>query len=40
MPITLRRPDSPQAKTFRELASAVRGRVDELAALRPLPKIG
>jgi ATP-binding protein involved in chromosome partitioning len=39
-PITLRRPDSPQAKTFRELASAVRARVDELAALRPLPKIG
>src|SRR6059036_699794 len=39
-PITLRRPDSPQAKTFRELASAVRRRVDELAVLRPLPKIG
>jgi ATP-binding protein involved in chromosome partitioning len=39
-PITLRRPDSPQAKTFRDLASAVRARVDELAALRPLPKIG
>ena len=39
-PITLRRSDSPQAKTFRELASAVRGRLDELAALRPLPKIG
>jgi ATP-binding protein involved in chromosome partitioning len=40
MPITLRRPDSPQAKIFRELADAVRRRVDELAALRPLPKIG
>src|SRR6059036_2829806 len=39
-PITLRRPDSPQAKIFRELASAVRRRVDELAVLRPLPKIG
>jgi ATP-binding protein involved in chromosome partitioning len=39
-PITLRRPDSPQAKTFRELASAVRRRVDELAVLKPLPKIG
>jgi ATP-binding protein involved in chromosome partitioning len=39
-PITLRRPESPQAKTFLELAGAVRRRVDELAALRPLPKIG
>src|SRR5436309_6591256 len=38
-PITLRRPDSPQAKTFRELASAVRRAVDELAALK-LPTIG
>jgi ATP-binding protein involved in chromosome partitioning len=39
-PITLRRPDSPQAGIFRGLAAAVRRRVDELAALRPLPKIG
>jgi ATP-binding protein involved in chromosome partitioning len=39
-PITLRRPESAQAKTFRELAVAVRRRLDELAALRPLPKIG
>ncbi len=40
MPITLRRPDSPQAQTFRELAVAVQRRVVELAALRPLPTIG
>jgi ATP-binding protein involved in chromosome partitioning len=39
-PITLRRPQSPQATIFRELAGAVRRRLDELAALRPLPKIG
>jgi len=39
-PITLRAPDSVQARTFRELAVAVRRRLDELAALRPLPKIG
>ena len=39
-PITLRVPDSPQARTFRDLAVAVRGRLDELAAQRPLPKIG
>ena len=39
-PITLRVPDSVQARTFRELAVAVRRRLDELAALRPLPKIG
>ena len=39
-PITLRAPDSAQARTFRELAVAVRQRLDELAALRPLPKIG
>jgi ATP-binding protein involved in chromosome partitioning len=39
-PITIRRPDSPQARAFRELASAVRGRLDELGALRPLPTIG
>src|SRR5213594_303038 len=39
MPITLRRPDSPQAKVFRDLALAVRSRLDELAALKPLPKL-
>ena len=39
-PITIRVPDSVQARTFRELAVAVRQRLDELAALRPLPKIG
>ncbi|MGH7345472.1 MAG: Mrp/NBP35 family ATP-binding protein [Candidatus Rokuibacteriota bacterium] len=39
-PITLRVPDSAQAQIFRELAVAVRRRLDELASLRPLPKIG
>ncbi|HEY7538886.1 MAG TPA: Mrp/NBP35 family ATP-binding protein [Methylomirabilota bacterium] len=39
-PITIRVPDSIQARTFRELAVAVRQRLEELAALRPLPKIG
>src|SRR5437899_1756496 len=38
-PITVRRPDSPQAQVFRDLALAVRTRLDELAALKPLPKI-
>ncbi len=38
-PITIRRPDSPQAKAFRELADAVRRRLDELSALKPLPTI-
>ncbi len=38
-PITIRRPDSPQAQAFRELAQAVQRRLDELAALRPLPTI-
>ena len=38
-PITIRRPDSPQARAFRELAEAVRKRLDELAALKPLPTI-
>src|SRR5919198_568566 len=37
-PIALRRPDSAQAKAFRDLARAVRSRLDELAALKPLPK--
>jgi ATP-binding protein involved in chromosome partitioning len=39
-PITIRKPDSPQARAFRELAGAVQERLDELGALRPLPKIG
>jgi ATP-binding protein involved in chromosome partitioning len=39
-PITLRAPDSPQARTFRDLAAAVRQRLDEMSAQRPLPKIG
>src|SRR5436309_1444468 len=38
-PIALRHPDSPQAKVFRDLALAVRSRLDELAALKPLPKL-
>ncbi len=40
LPITLRRPDSPQAGTFRALGGAVARRLDELAPLRALPKIG
>jgi ATP-binding protein involved in chromosome partitioning len=40
VPVTLRRPDSPQARAFRELAAAVARRLDELAPLRSLPKIG
>ncbi|PYN79460.1 MAG: hypothetical protein DMD96_18310 [Candidatus Rokuibacteriota bacterium] len=39
-PITLRQPDASQARTFRELAAAVRRRLDELSTLKPLPKIG
>ncbi len=39
-PITVRRPDSPQAAAFRDLAGAVVKRVDELAPLRALPSIG
>ncbi|MGH7393153.1 MAG: Mrp/NBP35 family ATP-binding protein [Candidatus Rokuibacteriota bacterium] len=39
-PITLRRPDAPQARAFRDLGAAVRRRLDELAPLRSLPKIG
>jgi ATP-binding protein involved in chromosome partitioning len=38
-PITIRRPDSSQARAFRELAEAVRRRLSELAALKPLPTI-
>jgi ATP-binding protein involved in chromosome partitioning len=40
MPISLRRPDSPQAAAFTALARAVVGRLDEVGSLRPLPKIG
>jgi ATP-binding protein involved in chromosome partitioning len=39
-PITVRRPDSPQAKAFRDLAARVVARLDELAAVSPLPTIG
>jgi ATP-binding protein involved in chromosome partitioning len=38
-PITVRRPDSATARAFRDLAEAVRGRLDELSALGALPKI-
>ncbi|HET9490980.1 MAG TPA: Mrp/NBP35 family ATP-binding protein [Methylomirabilota bacterium] len=40
LPITLRRPQSPQAAAFRNLAAAVARRLDELAPLRTLPRIG
>jgi ATP-binding protein involved in chromosome partitioning len=40
LPITLRRPDSAQARAFQALAAAVVKRLDELAPLRALPKIG
>jgi ATP-binding protein involved in chromosome partitioning len=40
LPITLRRPTSPAATAFRELATAVGKRLEELAPLRALPKIG
>jgi ATP-binding protein involved in chromosome partitioning len=39
-PITIRRPDSPQAQAFRALAGAVQTRLSELGALKPLPTIG
>jgi ATP-binding protein involved in chromosome partitioning len=39
-PITVRRPDSPQARAFRDLAAAVVRRLGELAPLSALPKIG
>ena len=39
MPITVRRPDSATARGFRDLAAAVRQRIDELSALGSLPKI-
>jgi ATP-binding protein involved in chromosome partitioning len=38
-PITVRRPESPQAQAFRELATRVITRVDAVAPLRPLPTI-
>jgi ATP-binding protein involved in chromosome partitioning len=38
-PIVVRRPDSAQAKAFRDLAAAVTGRLDEMSALGSLPKI-
>jgi ATP-binding protein involved in chromosome partitioning len=40
LPITLRRPESAQAGAFRALAAAVARRLDELAPLRALPKLG
>jgi ATP-binding protein involved in chromosome partitioning len=39
-PITVRRPDSPQARAFGELARRVVERIDSLAGSRPLPSIG
>lgn len=39
-PIVVRRPDSPQAAAFRDLARAVIERVEAVAGLRPLPTIG
>jgi ATP-binding protein involved in chromosome partitioning len=38
-PITISRPDSATARVFRDLAAAVRMRLDELGALGALPKI-
>jgi ATP-binding protein involved in chromosome partitioning len=38
-PITVRRPDSAQARAFRDLAARVIERLDAVAALRPLPTI-
>jgi ATP-binding protein involved in chromosome partitioning len=40
LPIMLRRPESAQAVAFRNLAAAVGRRLEELAPLRTLPKIG
>jgi ATP-binding protein involved in chromosome partitioning len=40
LPIMLRRPESAQAVAFRSLAAAVVRRLEELAPLRTLPKIG
>jgi ATP-binding protein involved in chromosome partitioning len=38
-PIAVRRPDSPQAKAFRDLAAAVSMRLDQVGGLGSLPKI-
>jgi ATP-binding protein involved in chromosome partitioning len=38
-PITIRRPRSPQADTFRALAQAVAQRLDDVGASRALPKL-
>jgi ATP-binding protein involved in chromosome partitioning len=38
-PITVRRPDSPPARAFRELAGAVATRLDDVGGLGSLPKI-
>jgi ATP-binding protein involved in chromosome partitioning len=38
-PITVRRPDSPQAAAFREVAHRVIERLEATATLRPLPTI-
>ena len=39
-PIVVRRPDSPQAAAFRDLARVVIERAEAVAGLRPLPTIG
>ena len=39
-PIVVRRPDSPQAAAFRDLARAVIERAEAVAGLRPLPTVG
>ena len=38
-PITVRRPDSPQARAFRDLAAAVAMRLDQVGGAGSLPKI-
>ena len=38
-PITVRRPESEQARAFRDLAGAVQRRLDEVGGLSSLPKI-
>ena len=40
IPITVRKREAPQAAAFRDLAAAVVRRLDELAPLTSLPKIG
>jgi ATP-binding protein involved in chromosome partitioning len=40
VPITVRRPESPQAAQFTALARAVMKRLEEVGSLGPLPKIG